>query len=596
MSKKVIRTIRLSEAVSPFGPGAVVDVLGESFMAVTGDAWPPAKLRTQVECERLASKLGVAELWAPPSTGDPDSPRTIGLEFVRFPSWLFCQECRRMTQWSRSREKGTTPQCPDCEGRLVPMRFVTVCTEKSHVADVPWSEWLHRVGGDGCKSRDSLRFQPSKGAHEGLSALEIACDACGTSRSLSELRSDVLQRDGFTCHGTQPWEHTWKGCGKALDVQQRGATSLHYGETVSAIDIPEVDGRAQELAEQIQRHPYFMALVDDPNSPIADAVVLEISSKLGCPPGTVRALLAVGNSGSPQLRTARGSLLAEEFEAFIAAIAGTAPTEDFVTRIESIDDGDSPALADLRTHIGEIVLVDRLREVRASMGFVRYRPDLELIRSVPLNPNEARWLPAVEGYGEGVFIRLNGDSVDEWAGADPVAKRAARITANQETSVLGSRLHLSSPQYILLHSFSHALMTELAFKSGYTAPSLRERIYCEADGDYGVFIYTTSTDIEGTLGGLVRQGEKPYLAQAVTRALEQIAWCPNDPVCSESDPQSIDGLNLSACHACMLAPETSCESSNLLLDRTMLVGGDGIPGFFQSTLEMIMNDAIAELS
>src|SRR3546814_2352700 len=54
----------------------------------------------------------------------------------------------------------------------------------------------------------------------------------------------------------------------------------------------------------------------------------------------------------------------------------------------------------------------------------------------------------------------------------------------------------------------------------------------------------------------------------------QAAWCPNDPVCIESEPQSIDGLNLAACHACCLAPETSCESQNLLLDRSLVVGSD----------------------
>src|SRR5690606_10681834 len=109
---------------------------------------------------------------------------------------------------------------------------------------------------------------------------------------------------------------------------------------------------------------------------------------------------------------------------------------------------------------------------------------------------------------------------------------------------------------------------------------LKERIYCEAEGDYGIFIYTTTSDVEGTLGGLVRQGEPDLLVGTIVRALEQAAWCPNDPVCSESEPQSIDGLNLAACHACSLAPETSCESSNLLLDRTFVVGSERITGFF----------------
>lgn len=589
MSQKNIRTIRLSESISPFGPGAVVDILGESFMATTGDHWPPARFRTQVNCERLASKLGVQELWSPPSTGDAESARVVGLEFVRFPSWLFCQECRRMTQWTRKRESGSTPECGDCGGRLVPMRFVCVCTEKSHASDVQWVEWVHRASGDGCSARDRLVFRPAMRGH-GLNALEVACEACSTTRALGDLRGDVLLREGFTCRGAQPWESGWGNCGKPLDVQQRGATSLNYGESVSAIDIPEVDGRAEELVEQIRRHPFFMALAGDPSSTLADQVVAEIAAELKCPPSTVRAQLSIATSDDPQMRATKGSLLAEEFEAFVAAVAGTAPSQDFVTRIASV--GDEADTAGLNALLTRAVLVDRLREVRASVGFSRYRPDAEIVRSVPRDPTAARWLPAVEGFGEGVLVMFDGDAVDAWAAKPAVTKRAMQIDNNQTDSLLGRRLHESSAQYLLLHSFSHALTKELAFQSGYSAPSLRERIYCEAEGDYGVFIYTTSSDIEGTLGGLVRQGEQPYLALAIVRSLEQVVWCPNDPVCSETQPQSIDGLNLAACHACMLAPETSCESSNLLLDRVLLVGDGTVPGFFQSVIDQVMEFSV----
>src|SRR5690606_33725902 len=100
--------------------------------------------------------------------------------------------------------------------------------------------------------------------------------------------------------------------------------------------------------------------------------------------------------------------------------------------------------------------------------------------------------------------------------------------------------------------------------------------------------YTTTSDVEGTLGGLVRQGEPDLLAPAIIRALEQAAWCPNDPVCIETEPQSIDGLNLAACHACSLASETSCESHNLLLDRAMVVGSDSVKGYFEPVIEALI--------
>jgi hypothetical protein len=36
-----------------------------------------------------------------------------------------------------------------------------------------------------------------------------------------------------------------------------------------------------------------------------------------------------------------------------------------------------------------------------------------------------------------------------------------------------------------------------------------------------------------------------------------------------------DGLNGAACHACTMAPETSCETFNRFLDRALLIG---LPG------------------
>ena len=55
------------------------------------------------------------------------------------------------------------------------------------------------------------------------------------------------------------------------------------------------------------------------------------------------------------------------------------------------------------------------------------------------------------------------------------------------------------------------MINQLSFDCGYGSSALRERIYCEKTSNdlemYGVLIYTASGDSEGSLGGLVRQGE-----------------------------------------------------------------------------------------
>lgn len=593
MVEPQVKTIRASETVAPYGPGAIVDILGQSFMVPTGDRWPSEKVRDEIHADRLAAVLGVQQLWSAPTTPDPEKTSVPGLEFERFPGWLFCQVCRRMIRWSRSMETGKAPHCAEagCDGRLVPMRFVLVCTENSHVTDVPWGDWVHRVVEDGtCKAVDRLNFRVLEGAGDGLSSLEVSCERCKARRTLGDLRRDVLAKDGFKCHGTQPWEHAWKECGKPLDPQQRGATSLHFSDSVSAIDIPQVEGRNAETEDRVRGHVYYAALASSPPELVAQ-LTSQMAIDLDLPIATILAI--TGAAGEPgERREIMSSLQAEEFEAFVAAVAGTSPTENFITRPFELHPEGVDASDGVRKLIQDIVLVDRVRDVRAVRGFRRYSPDATAVPAVPSQPFEKKWLPAAEGYGEGIFIRLEPSAVAAWAGQPAVVDLEKTLLDHQNHSVLGRRLHIVSAPYVLLHTFAHLLMRELAFGSGYTAASLKERVYCEAEGDYGIFIYTTTSDVEGTLGGLVRQGESEFLVPVIVRALEQAAWCPNDPVCAESEPQSIDGLNLAACHACSLAPETSCESSNLLLDRTFVVGGEKVVGFFGPVLDALLGQRV----
>jgi hypothetical protein len=89
----------------------------------------------------------------------------------------------------------------------------------------------------------------------------------------------------------------------------------------------------------------------------------------------------------------------------------------------------------------------------------------------------------------------------------------------------------------------------------------------------GILIYTSAGDSEGTLGGLVSLGRPERIGDIFLNALSRASWCSSDPVCSE--PHGARGsrlVNLAACHACTLLPETSCETINNGLDRAMIVG------------------------
>ena len=63
--------------------------------------------------------------------------------------------------------------------------------------------------------------------------------------------------------------------------------------------------------------------------------------------------------------------------------------------------------------------------------------------------------------------------------------------------------------------------------------------------------------------------------------------CSNDPVCSLSQGQGRDSLNLSACYSCTLVPETSCEEFNVFLDRGTVIGTFDKPdmGFYSQFVQ-----------
>ena len=82
-----------------------------------------------------------------------------------------------------------------------------------------------------------------------------------------------------------------------------------------------------------------------------------------------------------------------------------------------------------------------------------------------------------------------------------------------------------------------------------------------------MLLYTAAGDADGTLGGLVRLGRAGMLERVVAGALEDARWCGSDPICMESRGQGPDSLNLAACHACALLPETSCKFQNQTLVR-----------------------------
>jgi hypothetical protein len=265
---------------------------------------------------------------------------------------------------------------------------------------------------------------------------------------------------------------------------------------------------------------------------------------------------------------------------------------------------------DLADWFERVSLVERLRETRVFYGFDRLQPNLaplagmpesamtQLFRDPPNQPQE-RWLPAIEVFGEGIYIELREDRVRQWQEhnaawlgerlSDQFVTRLADVFQTLPPLAAADRAWAS--RYLLVHGLAHVLINQFVFECGYSTASLRERLYVSADATApmaGILIYTAAGDSEGTLGGLVRLGRQERLGPVVRRALSRASWCSADPVCSENlGGQGSRLANLAACHACILLPETSCETVNQGLDRAMIVGtaDDRGPGWMAEILE-----------
>ena len=122
----------------------------------------------------------------------------------------------------------------------------------------------------------------------------------------------------------------------------------------------------------------------------------------------------------------------------------------------------------------------------------------------------------------------------------------------------------------MMHTLSHLLIKQLSLKSGYSSVAIKERIYC-SETMAGILLYTGSADQEGTLGGLVEMGSIDKFREILNEALEEALFCTNDPVCSSLEVDEENDLNGSACFACSMISETSCEAGNRLLDRSLVV-------------------------
>ena len=596
-------TIRRSQVLTTYGPGAMVDLPTRSVIIAGLESWSDGG-REPVYEERLVRRLekdlnvpGLKLATPPGDTGDPLQPYT-GITGWIFPVWFVGayqapEDGQRPSDGTRSRPLIHFEKLVD--GRyqkkeVVPIRFVQACIN-GHIDDIPWYFFVHGPG-DTCRRQ---LWVDERGTTGDLTNVTIRCD-CGKSRSMAtaEFRSkkdaqggDVGDRNkaplGY-CRGRRPWlgPNSQEAClndhGEA-EVNRlllRSASNAWFSETVSVISIPDADAELMRQIESVWPLITGCSTLDE----------FRMIRKLVAP---VRAALeqwpeervweAVERKRQPGTSAEKG-LKQAELEMLLESrdeLGSDVPDGDFYARRLKL-----PVDFGYGELIDRVVLVHRLREVMVLLGFTRFEApvpdeDGELglgVRRAAI-AKDLSWLPAIENRGEGIFISFRTDAMKAWMARPEVD---ARWRALRDGHARWRQKHpkhtasLPGLAYILLHSLSHLLMTSVSLECGYAATSIRERIYAIPDVGYGILIYTGSTDAEGTLGGLVQVGRNIHTHLAM--ALERGRLCSHDPVCAYHEPKNKYEerfLHGAACHACVLVSETSCEQRNELLDRALVV-------------------------
>lgn len=604
---------RLSQLISTFGPGAMIDLPTRSVVVAGLDFWDMrgnsfttiAEPRLTMRLEQLLKDQGRLDpdirlsLRTPPVSNDRANGIAQGVTAPVFPTWFVCEQIeasgtavtgtvrrRRLVRWQDLDTRGRRKFVFD-DGRkseVTPIRFVCAC-EKGHLQDIDW-RWV--VHGD-VQCQEPMWVE-EKGTSADPADTSVVC-SCGRRLSLQ----DAFQPGRLgKCRGDRPWllDRDPDECGENLKLLTRTATNTYFPQVYTVISLPSEEDELTRLVDELSGDLASVQTLGD----IAQAKRFnpKVSASVGTYPDVeiferlmrVREGARVDASRSPKT---------SEFDVFASGrseIGQNHPSAKLYAQTLPRSTWADPSAGVDLSAIKNLVAVHRLREVSCLYGFTRFEAaptsadgdieDIQLaVRGAPISRG-GDWLPAIEQFGEGLFVHFDEAAINRWLQLPGVANRQRKLLsgyAHWQKRFAGKAPTYPGTAYTVLHSLSHALMVEIALDCGYPASSLKERIYALSDlrtgrgaERYGVLIYTATPGAQGTLGGLVAAGVR--FSRILRSALNRLKICSNDPVCADHEPDGRSGdraTHGAACHGCLLIAETSCEMRNLFLDRSLLV-------------------------
>ena len=580
--------IRQSQLVTTFGPGSMVDLPDHSVLVAGLDAWTAGgeTISEPRLSRKLATILGVPSVdlkTPPPADDDPTAPAR-GIVAFQFPEWFIVQGAEqqddgksrtRLLVHRKSLTRGKFIDRDQKKRSVVPVRFVRAC-RAGHIGDIDWYAFTHNGPSD-CAKQVRQLFIDERGTSGDLTEVWVRCECGKAERSMAQA-AVLANRALGSCDGARPWlgAFTKEICGEPSRLLIRSASNAYFPQLMSVISLPDRDQAIKQTVDRIWNYLEAVEEIDQLRYERKKAAVKEALG--GFSDDEVLAEILSRKLGAIK---SEKSVKVAELETLIAAkdeIGEDHPDGVFYARNLPRKVWDQPWMAPIE----RVVLVHRLREVVAQVGFTRFEsaaPDTEGELDIGVKraslAREVTWLPSFENKGEGIFLQFSKEFVKSWMNNPNVSARALALGSGFEAwrkEHSGTTRQPPNLAYLMMHSFSHLLLTAVALRCGYPASSIRERIYAIPEIGYGVLLYTGSSDAEGTLGGLVQMGRQ--IDEVVKSALDLGMLCSNDPVCAQHDPSNPHErrfLHGAACHGCLLISETSCEQQNDFLDRALVV-------------------------
>lgn len=609
-------TVRQSQAVTTYGPGATMDLVDQAVLIGGLDFWdwgrgpgraaahaaihePRLRAALAQRFQKQGRHLSVEAAFVAPPAGDPRAPtKTVGIAALEFPSWFVCQNprCRALIRRDALDRKGASGryvhQCTrTTETLCVPVRFLGAC-RLGHIDEWPWIAFVHERQKKPRCPNPQLKLEED--ATGDFARIRVTCTTCEASAPMNTAYSEPR----VDCRGEMPWlpREGSPNCGEELRLLVRTASNSYFSQVVSALSVPDPSRELDEHVAEV----WDVLMAATPATLPAFRQIPKVKNALeGF--GDDDVLAAIDRRKRDDVAPTE-PLRTTEFRQFIASkdeVPGELPPEDvpfFARRIEPLEP--------LSTGFSRLVLASKLREVRAQIGFTRIEPvtpdlqgEFDLgVRSAPLGLL-TDWLPATEIRGEGVFLELDEKVVHEWESRDEVIEREAELRAGYlewiEASVAGLEAEAARAQrksmppfpgarFYMLHSLAHVILSAISLECGYSASAIRERIYCAAHDApvpmAAILLSTGTSGTEGTLGGLVEQGRA--IRSHLRHAHDLGVLCSNDPVCAAHSPEDDHAdrwLEGAACHGCLFIAECSCEWFNRYLDRSLVVPTIGHP-------------------